>query len=108
MKRSDFKLSMRKVAELYNRGSVVESRLIGWLKKAFDEHGENLKGISGEVGHLGEGKWTVETANELGVSVKVIKDSLDFRLKSKGHPSYTGQVVSALRNQFGGHDVSKE
>jgi len=107
MKRSPFKLSLRKVAELYNRGSVVESRLIGWLKKAFDEHGEDLTGISREVAHSGEGQWTVETAKRLGVPVKVIKDSLDFRLKSKGNPSYTGQVVSALRNQFGGHDVKK-
>ena len=46
-------------------------------------------------------------AKELGVPVKVIKDALDFRLKSKGNPSYTGQVISALRNQFGGHHVRK-
>jgi 6-phosphogluconate dehydrogenase len=108
MKRSDFKFSVRKIAELYNKGSVIESRLIGWLKKAFDEHGENLAGISGEVSHSGEGLWTVKTAKELGVPVKVIKDSFDFRVKSKGNPSFTGQVVSALRNQFGGHSVSKK
>ena len=107
MKRSKFKLSLRKVAEVYNHRSVVESRLICWLKKAFDEHGEDLKDISGEVGQLGEGKWTIETAKELGVKVKVIEDSLEFRLRSKGNPSYTGQVVSALRNQFGGHTVKK-
>lgn len=108
LKRSRFKLPLRAVAELYNHGSVIESRLIGWLAKAFKEHGENLKDISGEVGHLGEGKWTIETAKKLGVPVKVIKDSLNFRLKSKGNPSFTGQVVSALRNQFGGHGVSKK
>lgn len=108
MKRSEFKLSLRRVAEIYNRKSVVASRLIGWLESAFDAYGENLKGVTGEIGHLGEGKWTIETAKELGVPVKVIKDSLDFRLKSKGNPSYTGQVVSALRNQFGGHAVRKK
>lgn len=106
MKRSGFKLSLAKIAELYNNGSVIESRLVGWLAKAFAEHGENLKDISGEVAQSGEGLWTVETAKELGVPVEIIKKSLDFRLKSKGNSSFTGKVVSALRGQFGGHEVS--
>ena len=84
---------------------MIESRLVGWLAKAYREHGEDLKDISGEAAHSGEGLWTVETAKELGVSVDVIEKSLEFRLKSTGNPSYTGQIVSALRNQFGGHEV---
>ncbi|MDO8594214.1 MAG: decarboxylating 6-phosphogluconate dehydrogenase [bacterium] len=107
LKKSAFKLPLEKVSLLYNRGSVIESKLMGWLAKAFKEQGESLRGISGEVSHSGEGLWTVQTAKELKVPVKVIKDSLDFRVKSKGNPSYTGQVVSALRNQFGGHSVRK-
>ncbi len=106
-RKKKFGLNLKQIAELYNNGSVIESRLIGWLAKAFEQSGERLKGISGEVAHSGEGLWTVETARELGVPVKVIKDSLDFRIKSKGNPKFTGQVVSALRNQFGGHDVKK-
>lgn len=108
MNERGFGLNLTQIAELYNQGSVIESRLVGWLAKAFKEHGEDLKDISGEVGQLGEGKWTVDTAKEFGVPVKVIEDSLDFRFASQGNPSYTGQVVSALRNQFGGHSVSKK
>jgi len=108
MKRSNFKLPLLKIAGLYNRGSVIESKLVGWLAKAYKEKGENLKGISGEVAHSGEGLWTVQTAKDLRVPVRVIEDSLKFRVKSKGNPSYTGQVVSALRNQFGGHSVSRK
>ncbi len=107
MKRSAFKLPLGTIAQLYNKGSVIESKLVGWLAKAYAEYGENLKDISGEVSHSGEGLWTVETAKELHVPVKIIEESLKFRVKSKGNPSYTGQVVSALRNQFGGHSVSK-
>ncbi len=106
--KGSFGLNLKRVAELYNRGSVIESRLVGWLAKAYKEHGEGLKDISGEVAQSGEGLWTVKTAKELGVPVQIIKDSLDFRLMSKGNPSYTGQVVSALRNQFGGHEVKKK
>ncbi len=107
MKRSDFNLPLAEVARLYNKGSVIESRLVGWLAKAYAEHGEDLRDISGEVAQSGEGLWTVETAKKLGVPVRVIKDSLKFRLTSRGNPSYTGQIVSALRNQFGGHTVHK-
>lgn len=108
MRRSRFKLPLLKIANVYNRGSVIDSKLIGWLAKAYKERGENLKDISGEVAHSGEGLWTVQTAKELRIPVKVIEASLKFRIKSKGNPSYTGQVVSALRNQFGGHSVSKK
>lgn len=105
-KKTRLGLNLTRIAELYNQGSVIESRLVGWLAKAFAEHGEDLKDISGEVAQSGEGLWTVKTAEGLGVPVKIIEDSLKFRIKSKGNPSYTGQVVSAIRNQFGGHDVS--
>ena len=106
MKKSEFNLDLKRVADLYNKGSVVESRLVGWLAKAYAEDSTNLSKISGEISHSGEGQWTVEAAKRIGVPVPVIEKSLDFRVKSKGNPSYTGQVVSALRNQFGGHDVT--
>jgi 6-phosphogluconate dehydrogenase len=107
LKKSDFNLDLKKVTSVYNHGSVIESRLIGWLEKAYEQSGSELNGISGEIKHSGEGLWTVETAQKLGVSVENIKQSLDFRVKSEGNPSYTGKVVSALRNQFGGHDVKE-
>jgi 6-phosphogluconate dehydrogenase len=107
MKKSEFNIDLDAVTNVYNHGSVIESRLIGWLKNAYKEYGQDLQEISGEVSHSGEGLWTVEAAERLGVPVENIKQSLQFRIDSKGNPSYTGKVVSALRNQFGGHDVSK-
>jgi 6-phosphogluconate dehydrogenase len=108
MKKAPFKLNLTKVAEVYRHGTVIESRLIDWMHKAYLEEGEDLSAISGEVSHSGEGLWTVEAAKELGVSAEVIEKSLQFRIDSTGNPSYTGQVVSALRNQFGGHEVKKK
>lgn len=106
MKKSNFDLDLKEVTKVYTNGSVIESRLISWLKSAYEKHGAELDGISGEVSHSGEGQWTVDAAKELNVPVKVIEDSLEFRKQSQGNPSYTGQVVSALRNEFGGHDVA--
>lgn len=107
MKKSPFKLSLRKIAALYNHRSVIESRLVGWLEKAFAEHGEDLKDITGKVGSTGEGEWTAQAARALGVAAPIIEGSLKFRLKSQKKPSYTGRILSAIRNQFGGHKASK-
>lgn len=108
LKASSFAFDVTKIASLYNHRSVIESRLAGWLRKAFTEHGESLNNISGTVSHSGEGSWTVEAARELGISVPVIEQSLRFRTQSRLNPSYTGQIISALRNQFGGHDVFRK
>ena len=103
MKSSPYNLSLTEVARIYDRGSVIESRLVSWLGNAYRQHGENLEGISGTVAHTGEGAWTVKTAEELGVAAANIQQSLDFRIHSTKNPDYTGQVLSALRGQFGGH-----
>jgi 6-phosphogluconate dehydrogenase len=107
MKASFFDLSLANVAQVYNHRSVIESRLIEWLKDAFEEYGEDLGAISGSVSQSGEGMWTVEAAKELGIPVPVIEGARNFRMQSEKTPSYTGQILSALRNQFGGHDVFK-
>lgn len=106
-KKEEFEIDLTKVAGVYSHGSVITSSLVSWLENAYKEEGEDLDAISGEVSHSGEGLWTVEAAKELGVDAQIIEKSLAFREASQGNPSYTGQVVSALRNQFGGHEVKK-
>lgn len=104
-----FNFNLKEIAKLYNHGSVIESRLIGWLAEAYTKFGDNLdkdECCSGKVSASGEGKWTVEAARELGVPAAIIEGALEFRKQSHNNPSYTGQVVSALRHEFGGHDTS--
>ena len=108
MNASDFKLDLAMIADLYNHRSVIESRLVDWLKKAYDQYGRELSSVSGSAAQSGEGMWTVDAAKELGVAVPVIEGSLEFRLQSQKNPSYTGRIISALRNQFGGHEVRKK
>ncbi|MBI2314465.1 decarboxylating 6-phosphogluconate dehydrogenase [Candidatus Daviesbacteria bacterium] len=103
LKSSDYKLDLTRVTDVYNHGSVIESRLIGWLKDAFELHGQDLKDVSGTVSHTGEGEWTVKTAREQNLKLKVIEDALKFRIESQKNPSYAGKILSALREQFGGH-----
>ncbi|MDO8610862.1 MAG: glucose-6-phosphate dehydrogenase [bacterium] len=106
LKKSEYKLDLTRITDVYNHGSVIESKLINWLKEAFVIYGENLIPICGSVKHTGEGEWTIKTAKELGVKTKIIESALQFRIDSEKKPDYTGKVVSALRGQFGRHKVS--
>lgn len=108
LKASPFNLDLARISALYNHRSVIESKLVGWLQKAFERYGEDLTDISGSVSHTGEAAWTVEVAREFGIPVPVIEDALRFRILSMSSPGYTGQVLSALRNQFGGHAVTRK
>ena len=103
---SQYDLDLTKVAHVYGHGSVISSSLIDWLYRGYQTYGQDLEQVSGEVAHSGEGQWTVEYAKEVDVFVDNIAQSLQFRIDSAGNPSYTGKVVSTLRNQFGGHEVS--
>ncbi len=106
MKRSPFDLDLTRVADVYQNGSVIESRLVGWLEDAYREMGEDLEGVSGTVSHTGEGAWTVDAAHEFELKAAIIDGALQFRIESEHDPSYAGQVLSALRNQFGGHALN--
>jgi glucose-6-phosphate 1-dehydrogenase len=103
MREAPYDVDLEKAADIYDHGSVVESRLVGWLREAYEMYGGELDGINGSVTQTGEGLWTVETAEDLGVPIPVIGDSVRFRAESLDSPSYTGQVLSALRERFGGH-----
>lgn len=108
LKKSDYNLDLTAVADIYNHGSVIESRLIGWLHDGLQLYGEDLSEISGSVAHTGEGAWTIDAAKELQVKTKVIEQSLQFRIDSEKNPSYTGKILSTLRNQFGGHSAKNK
>ncbi len=108
LKASPYQLDLGRVTDSYNHGSVIESRLIGWLKQAFERHGENLDGVTGSVAHTGEGAWTVATAQTLHLAATIIEASLNFRKRSSKQPSYTGKILSALREQFGGHAIKED
>ena len=104
--KAPYRLDLTRIADVYNHGSVIESRLVGWLASAFELYGEELSNVTGSVAHTGEGQWTVDTAKKLNVTTAIIKEALQFRIDSAKKPSFTGKVVSAIRGQFGGHHVN--
>lgn len=119
LKQSDYGYNFIELLDLYNHGSVIESRLVGWAKNAFIEDSEliNTSSVIGSGGGgkeriKGEGDWTLELAKELGVDAPSIEASVQVRAESpnveENSPNgFRNKVVSALRGQFGGHAVRK-
>jgi glucose-6-phosphate 1-dehydrogenase len=103
LKKAPYNLSLKQAAYIYQKRSVIESRLVGWTKDAFEKHGEELDDVTSTVAHTGEGLWTVQTAEKFGIRVPAIADALKFRQESAKNPSFIGRVLSALRGEFGGH-----
>lgn len=100
----DFRLDLRQIAAVWNRGSVVRSWLNELAERAFRVDAE-LTSLRGYVEDSGEGRWTVQEAIDLNVPAPVITLSLLTRFRSRQSDSYGAKVIAALRNEFGGHAV---
>lgn len=106
LEKSEFDFDYEKVARVWNNGSVIRSWLMDLTERAFSKDA-NVEQIKGTMHSSGEGKWTVETALDLQAATPVIAMSLLMRYRSLDHDTFTGKVVAALRNEFGGHAVEK-
>ncbi|MBS1505618.1 MAG: decarboxylating 6-phosphogluconate dehydrogenase [Bacteroidetes bacterium] len=105
--RYDADVNLANVANLWNHGSVVRSWLMELTQHALSKD-KNLESIKGVMHSSGEGKWTVETALDMGVPTPVITMSLLMRYRSQTEDTFSGKIVAALRNEFGGHAVEKK
>jgi 6-phosphogluconate dehydrogenase len=104
---SPFDLDLRKIAHLWNNGSVVRSWLLELAERAF-QNDPQLSSIRGYVEDSGEGRWTVLEAVERNVPAFVLTLSLFHRFASRQEDSFSAKVIAALRSEFGGHAVKKE
>ncbi len=107
LEKSEFDFDYEKVARVWNNGSVIRSWLMELTENAFSKDAK-LDEIQGIMHSSGEGKWTVETALDLQTATPVIAMSLLMRYRSLENDTFTGKVVAALRNEFGGHAVVKK
>ena len=102
--KSEFNLDLESVAGVWNHGSVVRSWLMELTENALSKDAK-LDGIKGIMHSSGEGKWTLETALEKQIATPVIALSLLMRYRSLQDDTFSGKIIAALRNEFGGHAV---
>jgi 6-phosphogluconate dehydrogenase len=105
--KTEFNVDLAKLTRLWMNGSVVRSWLLELAGNALEED-PNLDMVSPIVMDSGEGRWTVVEAIDLSVPIPVITLSLQTRFRSRQKDMFGARLLSALRNQFGGHPVRKE
>ncbi len=104
--KEEFGLDLHQVAQIWQHGSVVRSWLLDLTANALSED-QTLADLEGYVPDSGEGRWTVEDSIELRVPAPVITLALQMRFASRDSDKYWAKMLSAMRNQFGGHAVKK-
>jgi len=99
-----FGIELSEVMKPYEHESIISSKLVSWLREAYDEGQIEL--IAGEV-PTGETESEMEHITTIG-DVKVLQAALEQRKATRDNPSYIGKLIAAMRNQFGGHKVIKK
>ncbi|MES2255717.1 MAG: decarboxylating 6-phosphogluconate dehydrogenase [Pseudomonadota bacterium] len=97
-----FTLDTADIAEVWRRGSVISSWLLDLTAIALAKSPE-LSNFGGSVDDSGEGRWTIEAAIDEAVAAPVITAALYARFRSRIDHSFGEKLLSAMRNEFGGH-----
>src|SRR5262249_60149523 len=95
-------LRVAQVAAVWRRGSVVAPWLLDLTAHALSNRGD-LARFSGRVSDSGEGRWTIHAAVDEGVPAPVLSTALYERFGSRGEAIFADQLLSAMRQEFGGH-----
>lgn len=101
-----YDLDLTEIAEVWRRGSVIESWLLDLTAISLVED-PDLSGYSGYVEDSGEGRWTVMAAVEEAVPAHVLTAALYSRFRSRHQNTFSDKIISAMRKQFGGHIEKK-
>ena len=105
LKAGDFSYDLGQIAALWNHGSVVRSWLLELTERALKEDA-SLDKVAPYVTDSGEGRWTVEEGVRRAVALPTIAAALFARFNSRNERGFGLRLLSALRNQFGGHAVT--
>ena len=100
-------LDLDDIGQIWQHGSVVRSWLLDLIVDALSEN-PDMDGIAPYVPDSGEGRWTVFESIDLNVSAPIIGLSLMRRIGSRDEVEYGDRLLSAMRNQFGGHAIKRE
>ncbi|MGH7411967.1 MAG: NADP-dependent phosphogluconate dehydrogenase, partial [Candidatus Methylomirabilis sp.] len=105
--KSEYKLNLPQIANLWMQGSVVRSWLLELGASALEQD-PHLERIKGYVEDSGEGRWTIQDAIDKDVPAPIITMSLFTRFRSRQEESFAEKMLAALRNAFGGHAVQRK
>ncbi|MGH6610597.1 MAG: NADP-dependent phosphogluconate dehydrogenase, partial [Burkholderiaceae bacterium] len=97
-----YDLDVPAVAELWRHGSVIRSWLLDLTASALRSDPQ-LERFAGRVSDSGEGRWALRAAVDLSVPAPTLANALFARFSSRDEDAYANRLLSAMREQFGGH-----
>jgi len=97
-----YALDLPQIAEVWRRGSVIGSWLLDLTAAALVAD-PALASYAGRVSDSGEGRWAIAAAIDEGVPVPVLSAALYERFSSRDASDFANRVLSAMRQEFGGH-----
>ena len=106
MSKSEYRLDLSLIADLWLQGSVVRSWLLELAASALKED-PRLEQLKGYVQDSGEGRWMIADAIDKDVPVPTLTAALFTRFRSRQTESFAEKMLAALRNAFGGHAVKR-
>jgi 6-phosphogluconate dehydrogenase len=109
LKEGDFssELDLHQIAAVWQEGSVIRSFILGLTKNIFTAD-QALISVNGSIGENGTGRWTFENAQQHNIPMPVLAAALQVRKESRDtNGTYATKVVALLREQFGGHPVTR-
>ena len=100
--KTEFGLDMEQIAKTWQHGSVVRSWLLDLAVNALGDS-PDLEHMAAFVPDSGMGRWTAREGIDQAVPLPAITAALQERFSSRTEDSFAYKLLSALRNQFGGH-----
>jgi len=101
-----YEMNLPDIAEVWRRGSVIGSWLLDLTARALLKDPQ-LAAYDGRVADSGEGRWTLQAAIDEAVPAHVLSAALYERFASRGEAQFADRLLSAMRQEFGGHVEKK-
>ena len=98
---------LKKVAQVWCNGSIIESRLMSWLEQGMNR--DYFDEVSGTVpkGETEEEMGKLEKLNK-NSPMKVLEAARKMRVETRKNPNYRGKLLAVMRNEFGGHKFERK
>jgi 6-phosphogluconate dehydrogenase len=104
LQKSEYRLDLPQIANLWNHGSVIRSWLLELAASALEKD-PKLEQVKGYVEDSGEGRWMIQEAMDRDVPLPAITLSLFTRFRSRQKESFSEKMLAVLRSAFGGHTL---
>jgi 6-phosphogluconate dehydrogenase len=105
-KEANFRFDLQKLTKVWAHGSIISGLLMDKTAAALAKDPQ-LASVGGSV-PKGETEVEMEWLTTLGIPHPVIEAARNERVETRTKPSFIGQVIAALRREFGGHRVNPQ